>query len=140
MGDEHVFVDTNILVYAFDLNAGVRHEQARKLVKGLWNRDRMPAISVQVLQELYVNLVRKGCSATNARERVDAYFAWEVVANDVTILRNAMRIAERYRISLWDAGIVAAARQAGAAIIWSEDLADGQSYEGMKLVNPLSGD
>lgn len=55
-----IFVDANILVYAHDLDAGEKHEQAKVLVRDLWNQPQPPAISVQVLQELFVNLHRAG--------------------------------------------------------------------------------
>jgi predicted nucleic acid-binding protein len=55
---ELVFVDTNVLVYAYDLSAGEKHERARELVEELW-RTRQGCISVQVLQEFFVNVTRK---------------------------------------------------------------------------------
>ena len=65
-GDISVFVDTNILVYAHDTSAGEKHTIAKQKVEELWKKDLPPFISVQVLQELYVNLVRKGISDNEA--------------------------------------------------------------------------
>jgi len=137
MSDKHVFVDTNILVYAHDADAGKKHASAKERVRELWARQRPPSVSIQVLQELYVNLVRKGAGAKTAREIVGDYLQWDVVANDKALLVEAMRLAERYRVSLWDANVLVAAKRAGAKVVWSEDLSDGQEYEGVRVENPL---
>src|SRR5215213_4962647 len=108
MSDSHVFVDTNILVYAHDVDAGPRHVAARDRVMALWDAPLPPSVSVQVLQELYVNLVRKRARPKAARELVGDYRAWDVVPNSVSLLQNAMLGVERWKISLWDALIVAA--------------------------------
>jgi predicted nucleic acid-binding protein len=137
MSDRHVFVDTNILVYAHDVDAGRRHAAARDRVKALWNAPLPPSVSVQVLQELYVNLVRKGARPKSARELVGDYQNWDVVPNSMRLLQTAMLGVERWKISLWDALIVAAAREAGAGVLLSEDLNEGQDYDGVVVVNPL---
>ena len=134
---DHVFVDTNILVYAHDADAGPRHAAARDKVKALWDAPLPPSVSVQVLQELYVNLLRKGTRSGAARELVNDYLEWDVVPNSVPLLQAAMLGAERWKISLWDALIVAAASEAGASVLWSEDLNAGQDYDGVVVVNPL---
>jgi predicted nucleic acid-binding protein len=137
MSDSHVFVDTNILVYAHDADAGPRHAAAKEKLKSLWSAPLHPSISVQVLQELYINLVRKGAQPKAARELVLDYFEWDVVPNSAALLQSAMAGAERWKISLWDALIVSAAREAGAGVLWSEDLNEGQDYDGVVVVNPL---
>jgi predicted nucleic acid-binding protein len=137
MSDRHVFVDTNILVYAHDADAGKKHAAAKQKIKALWQQNLPPSISIQVLQELYVNLVRKGAAAKTAREIVGDYLQWDVVVNDEDLLVEAMRLAERYKTSLWDASIIAAAKRAGAAVVWSENFSDKQEYEGVRVENPL---
>lgn len=137
MSDRHVFVDTNILVYAHDTDAGARHVVAKEKVKALWSAPIPPSVSVQVLQELYVNLVRKGASAKAAGELVSDYFQWEVIPNSGDLLSEVMAGVERWKISLWDSLIIAAAREAGAGLLWSEDLNEGQDYNGVVVVNPL---
>jgi predicted nucleic acid-binding protein len=137
MSDRHVFVDTNVLVYAHDADAGPRHIIAKQKVKTLWSAPLPPSISVQVLQELYVNLVRKGSTSKAARELVADYFAWDVVPNSADLLRAAMSGVERWKISLWDSLVIAAAGEAGAGVLWSEDLNEGQDYDGVVVVNPL---
>ncbi|MGQ0835362.1 MAG: PIN domain-containing protein [Gammaproteobacteria bacterium] len=134
-----VFVDTNILVYAHDADAGVKRERAIEKLQQLWEGD-TGRLSVQVLQEFYVNVTKKlttRVARSTAREVVSTYGAWihEPTTAD-TVLR-ATDIAEMAQISFWDALIIAAAEQAGAAQLYSEDLNDGQSIAGVKVVNPL---
>ena len=132
-----VFVDTNILVYAHDRDAGAKHEQARTKLKELWGSDDAPWISVQVLQEFFVNLRRLGVPHTAAREALADYTQWRVIENTVALCQRAVAEMERWRLSFWDALILAAAREAGATTIWSEDLSAEQDYGGIRVVNPL---
>jgi predicted nucleic acid-binding protein len=134
---EPVFVDTNILVYAHDTEAGEKHVQAREIVESLWNRDLPPSISVQVLQEFYVNLVKKEVPLPAAHRAVRNYFVWFVVENDRQLLVNGMDEQVRWKLSFWDALILAAARRSKARAIWSEDFNTGQDYDGIVAVNPL---
>jgi predicted nucleic acid-binding protein len=136
------FVDTNILMYAHDIGAGTKHERAKTLVEDLW-RERSGVVSTQVLQELCVNLRRKAgrpVDLKTAREVVADYLAWDVVTNSGQSIIEALDIEERYRISFWDALIVQAAEGSGAKVLYSEDLADGQTYRGVRVVNPLNAD
>jgi predicted nucleic acid-binding protein len=137
MSDDPVFVDTNILVYAHDKDAGDRYLIAKAQVESLWNRQILPSISVQVLQEFYVNLVRKKVKASDAREAVLNYLEWDVIDNDRALLLEGMRLQQTWRLSFWDALIIAAAKRAKAKELWSEDLNPGQSFEGIVVINPL---
>lgn len=132
-----IFVDTNILVYAHDAHAGDRHRIANEKILQLWTMDAMPSLSIQVLQELYVNLVRKMVPRDEIYRTVEDYMAWNVVINDSTLLFNSMDCVRRWRISLWDALIVEVARRAGATELWTEDLNAGQDFAGVRVVNPL---
>lgn len=137
MSDENLFIDANILVYAHDKDAKERHETARTLVAKLWSDVSVPSISVQVLQEFYVNLLRKGVPDSEASGAVDDYLNWRVVDNDRSLLTSGIEERRRFKISFWDGLILAAARRAGAKILWSEDFNAGQSYDGILVVNPL---
>lgn len=132
-----VFIDTNILVYAHDLDAGEKHEKAKELVRELWDQSPAAWLSVQVLQELFVNLVRKGVESAEARELVNDYMHWRVVETTVALLTGGLDEQERWNISLWDGLILAAARSAAVKELWSEDLNEGQDYDGIVVVNPL---
>ncbi len=138
MSDETLFVDTNILVYAHDRDAGERHQAARALVKKLWTELKPPSVSVQVLQEFYVNLMRKSVPEKEASAAVQDYLNWYIVDNDRNLLTSGIEERLRYKLSLWDGLILAAARRAGANVLWTEDFNTGQDYDGILAVDPLS--
>jgi len=133
------FVDTNILIYAHDRLAGYRHERAQRLVQSLWDNGQ-GVLSTQVLQELCVNLRRKltrPLPIEEIRLLIRDYLSWEIVVNTPDAVVQALEIEVRYKTSFWDALILQAAEQSGAAILYSEDLATGQRYGGVQVVNPL---
>lgn len=132
-----LFVDTNILVYAHDRQAGDRHACARNLIDGIWARREIPCVSVQVLQELHVNLTRKGVDLATSDGIVSRYLSWTVVDNTRALFRQALDTQQRFQLSYWDAAIIAAAQRAGVSTCWSEDLNSGQDYGGVRVVNPL---
>lgn len=134
-----VFVDTNILVYAHDADAGVKRDRAIEKLRQLWETD-TGRVSVQVLQEFYVNVTRKlttTVARSTAREVVGAYGAWVREPTTAETILRATDIVELAQISFWDALIVAAAEQVGATQLLSEDLNAGQMIAGIKVVNPL---
>jgi predicted nucleic acid-binding protein len=136
---DRIFVDTNILVYAHDADAGEKHAAAALAVADLWE-SRNAIISTQVLQELYVALTRKVASPVTrntARRLIRNYLAWELVLNDGAIILHAGEIEENYQLSFWGGLIVAAAYSKNAAIILTEDLNPGQSIEGIRIQNPF---
>jgi predicted nucleic acid-binding protein len=138
MSDKY-FVDTNILMYAHDTSAGAKHERAKALVEDLW-RQRSGVVSAQVLQELCVNMRRKAghpVDLRTAREIIADYLSWDVVTNTGESILEALHLEEHYQISFWDALVVQAAETSGAAVLYSEDLSDGQTYRGVRVVNPL---
>ncbi|MBP1596125.1 MAG: PilT protein domain protein [Acidobacteria bacterium] len=136
---DRTFVDTNILMYAHDSSAGVKHDRARMVVEELW-QSRSGVVSTQVLQELCVNLRRKAGRPIDmkaAREIITDYLAWRVRVNTGESILEALDLEKRYRISFWDALIIQAAQASGASVLYSEDLAHGQTYGTVKVVNPL---
>jgi predicted nucleic acid-binding protein len=137
---DKVFVDTNILLYAHDPSTRAKHVRARSLLEKLWESGG-GVLSTQVLQELCVNLRRKAAhplSIERTRELLQDYLSWEIVINTAESVVEALTIEQRYNISFWDALIIQAAQSAGASIIYSEDLADGQKYGPLRVVNPLN--
>jgi predicted nucleic acid-binding protein len=133
------FVDTNILVYAHDFTQGAKHERARALVQKLWESGN-GVLSTQVLQELCISLRRKAArplSAEGTRKVIEDYASWEIIVNTAESVLEALDIEMRHKISFWDALIVQAAGSSGAEVLYSEDLADGQSYGEVRVINPL---
>ena len=136
------FVDTNILVYAYDRGAGDKHAQARRTVGQLWEES-SGVLSTQVLQEFYVNVRRKAqkpLSIRSARSLVADYMAWDPVVNDGTSILEAMDAERRYKISFWDALIIVAAQRSEAGVILSEDFSHGQKYGSVRVLNPFEVD
>lgn len=136
---DRVFVDTNILIYAHDLDAGRKHDMAAALLETIW-KEETGAVSTQVLQELYVNVTRKipnPLSAAQARSIIEPYRAWHLEINDFGSILLASELEERHRLSFWDAMIVAAACRAKAHKIVTEDLNHGQTINGVLLENPF---
>ena len=139
MSAGRVFVDTNILVYAHDRGAGSKHDAARRKLAVLWRAPGAVSVSVQVLQELYVTLLRKRIPKRHALATIEDHLQWHVIENTADLLMAGIRLHQRQDLSFWDALVVAAAVEAGAAELWSEDFVAGQTYDGVKVVNPLMG-
>ncbi len=135
------FVDTNILIYAHDRSTGLKHERARQLVERLWISGQ-GVLSTQVLQELCINLRRKiarPLPVEEVRGLVQDYLSWEIVVNTPASVLQALEIEVRYKTSFWDALVLQAAESSGAAVLYSEDLAAGQKYGPVHVINPLIG-
>src|SRR5699024_7923779 len=133
------FVDTNILIYAHDVDAGDRHWRARKLIADLWESG-SGMLSTQVLNEFYVNVTRKiptPLDPATARSLIEPYLSWQVCTPGPESVLIASEIAQRHRISYWDALIIHAASSGGASVLYSEDLNAGQIIEGIRIINPL---
>jgi predicted nucleic acid-binding protein len=133
------FVDTNILVYAYDRGAGDRHEKALILIEQLWQSGN-GILSTQVLQEFYVNVRRKAqrpVTVEQARSLISDYLAWDPIVNDGEAMLEAIDLEQRYQLSFWDSLIVAAALKGGASIIYSEDFNHGQAFGALEVQNPF---
>jgi predicted nucleic acid-binding protein len=138
--NERIFVDTNVLVYAHDLDAEAKHATAQLVVSDLWRTGRA-IISTQVLQDLYVTVTRKlthRLNRTAAREIIDDFSKWSIHSIDLADILQASELEELHQLSFWDALIVAAALRSGATRLITEDLQDGRRIEGMLIENPFS--
>ena len=136
--NDRTFVDSNVLIYAYDSEAGAKHRIANSILRELWEQ-RLGVLSAQVLQEFYVNVTRKiskPIPKNKARLFVESYMGW---CSDTTTaeITTAFRIEDESRISFWDALIVASAIKRGASRILSEDLNPGQRIAGIMIENPF---
>jgi predicted nucleic acid-binding protein len=132
-----VFVDTNILFYALDNDAGRKKQLASQAVTQLWS-SKNGVISTQVLSEWTVNLHRKlNMQWQNIEKIILPYLNWTVVYLEPLDTIEAIRIAQKNSLSYWDSQIVCAAIKANASYLLSEDLNHGQKIEGIKVVNPF---
>jgi predicted nucleic acid-binding protein len=134
-----VFVDTNLLVYAHDIDAGQKRQRAQEILLRL-RQERAGAVSLQVLQEFYVTVTRKLASPLPkdvARAIVEDFAYWCVETTPEEIKR-AFRIEDEAKISFRDALFIAAAIKSGANRIYSEDLNPGQTIAGIRIENPFA--
>jgi predicted nucleic acid-binding protein len=133
------FVDTNVLLYAI---SGDEQEQAKRERANdvLGNRDL--ALSVQVLQEFYVQSTRAsrpdGITHEQAVKLVESFLRFRTQEITVPLLRAALATRDRFGISYWDAAIIEAARTLNCEIVLSEDLNDEQDYAGVRIENPFT--
>ena len=132
------FLDTNILLYSIsrDPSEAGKRDRAVALLS-----ERENALSVQVLQEFYVQATRPtrrdAVSHEIAVELIDAWLRFPIQEITVAIVSEALRIKARHQLSYWDAAIVAAARALGCREIYSEDMSHGRDIEGTVIVNPF---
>lgn len=141
MNDEqsYQFVDTNVLVYAYDNQDAQKQQKAKTLLHQLW-REHSGCISIQVLQEFYVTTTRKlahPLSIIEASQIISDLGLWRIHQPQVEDILSAIQIQQRYQLSFWDSMIVRSAIQLGCSIIWTEDLNAGQLIEGCKIQTPF---
>jgi predicted nucleic acid-binding protein len=133
------FVDTNILICAFDLAAGSKRTTAIELLERLWT-DRTGCLSVQVLQEFYVNATRKlTMPAKDAAAQVQRLAKWSVFRPDTEDVLQAIHLHCDRKVSFWDAMILRSAMASGCFLLWSEDLSSEQRWGELIVRNPFAG-
>lgn len=136
MGDR-VFLDTNLFVYADDLDAGAKRERAQQLLKELI-ADGRAVLSTQVLQEFFVIATRKlGVPAEIARRKVELMARLDLVQVRPELILAAIDLHRLRSLSFWDALIVRSAVAAGCARVLTEDLQHGEVIEGVRIENPF---
>lgn len=132
------FVDTNVLLYRIS-GAPDEGEKAQRAAFILGETDL--ALSVQVLQEFYVQATHpRRVGVLRHEEAIALIESWKrypVQEMTIALMEAALAAKERWRISYWDAAIVAAARSIGCDTLLSEDLADGMNFDGVRVVNPF---
>jgi predicted nucleic acid-binding protein len=139
--DAPVFVDTNVLVYAFDQSAGEKRDRARSVLDQLWS-DMRGRLSIQVLQEFYVAVTQKvprPMEQETAAGIVRDLSYWRLHAPVTEDVLGAIGLQQRYMSSFWDAMIIWSAQQLSCGEVWSEDLREGQDYDGVRVANPFRG-
>jgi predicted nucleic acid-binding protein len=137
---ERVFVDTNVLVYAHDLDAEIKRAIAEHVLRQLWETE-TGVLSCQVLQEFYAALTSGAASPVPrraARDLVSAYSVWPIATLDATDLLAASDVEERYRLAFRDALIVVAARKSHATLLLSEHLQPFRPIAGLEVRNPFA--
>jgi len=134
------FIDTNILLYAYDHDSGDKQSIAQEVFKKCW-QDLNGIISIQVLCEFFVRATRDHHSFMSIKEARSIVYnlsqSFEIVDPDSLIVLKAIDIKEKYKLSFWDSLIWATANKAQADIIYSEDFQHKQVIDGIQLINPF---
>ena len=134
-----LFVDTNVLLYAADDRDIVKRDRARQWLAVCWSR-RCGRLSTQVLNEFYSNARKKfssALSAGDARAEVRRYQLWQPWVIDHATVESAWAAESRWKLSYWDALMVAAAQQQGCTYLVTEDLQHDQMMDGVRVINPF---
>lgn len=131
------FLDTNVLVYAAlgRFSAPEKYSRAKQIVA-----DEDYSTSAQVLQEFYVNAIRKSdkpLSPAKAAEWIEAVCRKPCQEIDSAVVMRGIENAWTYNISYWDGAIIAAAERLGVSRLYSEDLNHGQAYGSVQVINPF---
>ena len=132
------FLDTNVLLYSISKNPSEAPKRDRAIA--LLDDD-SSAISVQVLQEFYVQATRPGRGDAIPHELaaglIEAWTRFRVQDMNLEVLRAALAVRRKYGFSFWDSAIVAAALSLGCDRIYTEDLTHGQEIDGLTVMNPF---
>jgi predicted nucleic acid-binding protein len=138
--NDRAFLDTNILVYAFDQHEPHKQRKAQELIIDGIEQENL-SLSVQVLGEFFNVITRhisQPMTPDEAREIIGAMSILPVQEIDLTLVNRAIDTHKTYQISYWNALIVSAAERAGCTVILSEDLGDGQAYHDIVVRNPFT--
>ena len=137
--DALYFLDTNILVCAFDRSAGGKHTQAAQWVEACWQNEN-GCLSIQVLQQFYVTVTRKIVTPLDhqtARQIVADLSQWRLHAPEASDLLQAIDFQQSYQLAFWDAQAIQSAASLGCKLLLSKDLNHGQRYRDVQVINPF---
>ncbi len=135
------FIDTNILVYAYDSSAGQKHARAAKLMEDCWENEN-GCISMQVLQEFYVTVTQKIPAPLDhqaARQIIADLAHWRVHTPGASDLLHAIDLQGLHQLAFWDAMIMQSASCLGCKQLLTEDFTHGAVYGDVMVVNPFVG-
>ena len=131
------FLDTNVLLYSDDRDAPGKRRRALDLLAE-HRLARSGVVSLQVLQEYFAAATRKlGVEAAIARRKVELFANYHLVVLDVDDVLAAIDLHRLHQLAFWDALVVRAASQGGCSVLYTEDLQDGRSIDGVTIVNPF---
>lgn len=137
---DKAFLDTNILVYAYDHHEPGKQKIAQKLITDGIKKENL-FLSVQVLGKFFNVLTRQipqPMTSDEAQEIIATVSYLPVQEIDLVMVNRAINVHKRYQISYWDALIVSAAERAGCMLIISEDLSNDQLYHNIAVHNPFT--
>jgi predicted nucleic acid-binding protein len=131
------FIDTNILVYAYDLSAGQKGVIARQLIARL-ALEESSALSIQVLAEFYSVCTRKARFDSERLERIlENFRSWTIHSPDYGDFVKATQYHRKHQIQWWDALLLTSAISLGCSVLWTEDFSHGQRFGNLIIRNPF---
>jgi len=132
-----IFIDTNIWVYSLDSKDQEKRNHARQILRKIVDAHQ-PVLSTQIIQEFYVVATAKlGADLLGVKNIIHNFHNMEIVNIDLELVEEASDISILSKLSFWDSLIIAAAEKAKCEYIFSEDLNSGQTYRGVKVLNPF---
>ena len=133
------FVDTNVLLYAV---GSLPEEQDKQRTAARLLRRTDLVLSVQVLGEFYSQATRtsrKGyLTHDEAVEFIRLLQRFRIQPLTLNVINAVLRYCERFSLSYWDSAILAAARESGCDMVYSEDMSNEQDYDGLRVINPFA--
>ena len=139
MTGDKVFLDTNLLLYAYDAGSPGKHSVAVRILEDLWKSGN-GVLSSQVLQEFFVNVTKKipkPLSVSVGREIVEDFLKWRIVPIEGRTILRAIDLHRKHKYAFWDSLVIQSAIEGGAGCLLSEDLKDGQKIGDLTIRNPL---
>ena len=132
------FIDTNVLVYAHEAAAGVKHRKAVELFTRLFE-EQTGALSIQVLTEFYLTATKKlGMTSQEAEEAISDLGNWTVHRPAHADILRACKLHRERKVSWWDALILNSALELGCRVLWTEDFDNGQRFGTLTIRNPFA--
>ncbi|HWA89626.1 MAG TPA: PIN domain-containing protein [Rhizomicrobium sp.] len=135
-----ISIDANVLIYAVDIDAGERHVRAKEIMDTANHKNAV--LTEQAIFEFFHASTRKGKTSIGEATGIayDLAANFRVLPPQPTIIEDALALQARYRLSIWDARLLAVCNAHGCTHLLSEDLQDGARYSGVSIVNPFNPD
>jgi predicted nucleic acid-binding protein len=134
-------IDTNLLIYVFDINDPIKQAQAESLVKKLGEN---AALSTQTLAEFFIGITRRitpPLTSRQAYQHIEAFAeAFRVVEITKSVILDAARASRDYQMHYWDAQVWATAKLYQIPYVLTEDIPGRKSLEGVRFLNPFAAD
>jgi len=134
---EPVFIDSNIWLYSFLIQDEEKRKAAKKLIKSYKRKSTF--VSTQIINEVCFNLKKNNVPESEIKEMLTSFYSdYKVIYFSEAIMYNASELREKCSISFWDSLVIAAALSRDCKILYSEDMRDGQVFEGkLTIKNPF---
>ena len=136
-------VDTNVFVYALDVDEPIKQAKAQQLFQRLASSSASTVLPWQVAGELLSNLRKRESDGRITSAEVEAHFRnflamFPLVLPTAQIFSRSFAMYSRFSLSHWDSMLLAACKETGVTTLYSEDMDAGTDYDGLTIVNPFA--